>query len=74
MVRKTRFRGLVKGVGVRRCGEEIVTEGAVGQGGFDIIEEVARKAVVIKVFGIGGTLRQDIFSESSVEAGQQGGQ
>ena len=74
MVRKTRCKGLIEGVGVRRCGDEIVTEGAVGLGGFDIIEEVAREAVVIKVFGIGGTLRRDIFSEGGVEAGQQGGQ
>ena len=38
------------------------------------MEEVAREAVVIKVFGFGGTLRQDIFSESGVEVSQQGGQ
>ena len=61
-------------MGVRRCREEIVTEGVGRQGDFDIIEEVAKKAVVIKVFGIGETLRQDIFAESSVEAGRQGGQ
>ena len=52
MGREVRFGTFEGGVCVRRCGEEIVTEGFGKQRDFGIGEEVAKEAVAIKGLGI----------------------
>ena len=54
--------------------EEIVIGGAGKQRDFSIMEEVAKEAVAIKGPGVGEAVRGDIFAESGVEVGRQGGQ